>query len=211
MSPPAVIFFRADILSEQSSYDSKKALITAGSSQGEQHIYLSLTEYVARRAACQLLSACLHVCVSLRLFACYSLYVCTNAKPNKFFKVSVHCFFFFSFASSVGPPPPQEGSFCLQDKNQHMCLFVWGLSVPGELWWSPKPVCSDTSFVTPPCRGKPVVRRKCQKDYTFWPPPPRGRFLSVIKTQCYLTQRSCAQFQLGDTCFLISCFLWTLI
>lgn len=35
--------------------------------------------------------------------------------------------------------------------------------MPGELWWSPKPVCSDTSCVTPPWRGKPVVRRKCRK------------------------------------------------
>lgn len=86
--------------------------------------------------------------------------------------------------SCVGPHP-QEASFCLHDKNQHnTCLFVWGLSVPGELWWSPKPVCSGTRFVPPPWRSKSVVRRKCRKRLHLSAPQVYGHGLTLRKEDC---------------------------
>ncbi len=98
MSSPAVIFFWADFHSEQSSHVSKKRFDHSGILrwQGEQHIYISFTEYTARWACpphCSCLRVCVlvHACFSfsiLCLLSCTILcaYACISApalKPNK--------------------------------------------------------------------------------------------------------------------------------
>ncbi len=100
MSSPAVIFFWADFHSEQSSHVSKKRFDHSGILrwQGEQHIYISFTEYTARWA-CPPHCSCLRVCVCVLVHACFSFsilcllsctilcaYACISApalKPNK--------------------------------------------------------------------------------------------------------------------------------